>query len=201
VEIRVEEYQVTWESLHDPSFLALPGKVRRRVPELFDMVKTAPRQVRDELEYYVARFPEVPCFQNWLTKCLHETGRPEEARALAERTVKRHPGYLTGITLLIQFRLWDNDLEGVERLLGPHKSLSSVVPGRKLFHISEFLSYFCVLGQYQLKTGDFKEARKSLKVMEDLAPRDPITEHLREYCRIFTKERVAARKPIWAAAG
>lgn len=188
-------FEVTPEPLENPALEKLPTKVRERLEVLHHLVHADPAGAVKELEIYVARFPEVACCQNWLAKCYCDVGRQGEARALAERTVEQHPDYFFGKMILAQFLLREENLDGVDALLGTPKTPTSIAPHRQVFHYSEVLSYFHNCGHFHLLTGEFDAARHCLDIMKDLAPRNFATKDLARLCEaVLSGHRSSARE-------
>lgn len=164
-------FEITWEAMEDDHVKRLPESVRKRMDVLHSTMHRDPAAAEKEIRQLVVKYPDVVCFRNWLCASLRHLGRPDEAREICIALFSDHPDYFFARTTLAELALDANDIETAERLLtGDGVALTTLYPGRKVFHISEVRHWFFVCGKLQLLKGNVEGARAHRDLLAKVEP-------------------------------
>ena len=166
---------VTYRPIHEPWYQQLPGEAKRAIVVLNTTIKEDPGTAVPQLLDLIERFPHVPLFYNYLTVAYSYLGENELAAAATELNLERNPDYLFARMNLARQRLEDDDVEGFHRALGNALTLREMYPGRTLFHVSEFAGFMAVVAVYRLREGDWEEAHRISRLLDEIAPGEAST--------------------------
>jgi len=127
------------------------------------------------LEELVSTSPHLPRAQNHLYTLYMMCGKRHELR-------KNHPDYLFGITnesnQLVQQK---KDTDAARRLMGERLLLQDLYPERKVFHVSEVMSYYQSAVLLLLEEGDIEGAEERHGILMEIDPEHSITERVTEH--------------------
>ena len=180
VVVHLKEFEITWDPIPMANF-GVPPEVVAQMDELHETVMSGDAaSVVTTLERYWEQYPQAPVFGNWLSVAYQRIDRIEDTMRVTREIFECHSDYIFARVNLAEEALRYFDLAEAERFLGAEMFLPALFPERKLFHISEFLSFCRVAGQYELLNGNLDGAKKNLKMMKDLEPDHPSTCHLRD---------------------
>lgn len=114
----------------------------------------------------IEKYPHIPAFKNYLTVYYQTKGNKEKAWESNHWLVKEHPDYLYGKLNLAGEYIATGRAEEVPNVLGEALDLQALYPHRKVFHLSEFKSFFNVVAEYLLETGDIEALESRIEVAE-----------------------------------
>ncbi|MBK9015861.1 MAG: DUF1186 domain-containing protein [Saprospiraceae bacterium] len=133
-----------------------------------------------ELHKLMEKYPRVPTFKNYLSMYYNLSGKTGKAYEVNHWIVKEHPDYLHGKINLAAEAISKGNYDEVPKILGEALDLKDLYPHRKVFHISEFQSFFSITCQYLIETNQLEAAESRMEVAEKVLSHDPkITEGLR----------------------
>jgi len=134
------------------------------------------------LEELVSTSPHLPRAQNHLYTLYMMCGKRRKARRLLRELRKNHPDYLFGITnesnQLVQQK---KDTDAARRLMGERLLLQDLYPERKVFHVSEVMSYYQSAVLLLLEEGDIEGAEERHGILMEIDPEHSITERVTEH--------------------
>ncbi|MHB8764927.1 MAG: hypothetical protein ACYDA8_11420 [Deferrisomatales bacterium] len=149
--------------------------MQERYRELFEAVMARPAECVAELEALVLAHPAVPQFFNLLSAAYTNSGRHALAEAHIRKTIESHPDYLFARLNFAELCLRKGKLDAIPGIFDGKLDLSILYPDRRVFHITEVVSFAGVMAQYFFLTGRRDAAEVYLKTLRDLAPEHPMT--------------------------
>jgi tetratricopeptide (TPR) repeat protein len=176
--LRMVSYEVTHDPMADPAFEALPPGVQQRYQALYEAVVARPAACIAELEALVSAHPEVPKSFNLLSAAYSQSGQAPKAEAHIRETIERHPDYLFARLNYAELCLRQGKLNAIPGIFDHKFDLSTLYPGRTVFHITEVVSFAGVMAQYFFLTGRLDTAEVYRKTLLKLAPKHPMTRHV-----------------------
>jgi len=126
----------------------------------------------------IDKYPDIPSFKNHLTTLYSTNNQFIEAKKLQLVILNRHPDYLFGKFSVIEDSLKEGNLEMPKKLLGNPRKIETISPDVEVYHYTEFLTYYCLAGWYEVEKGNRKAAEKHLELMVEYDPDDHRTELL-----------------------
>ena len=174
-EIEELGYDIVDEPWPDPHLDAMSPAER----EEFEVVGTAitageSEDVLDRLAALLDRFPNYPTLHNFHAVALQSAGLDEEATRVIEETARRFPDYLFGRINLAGQLIQRGEPEGVPAVFDGQMALARLYPERNgRFHVSEFVAFHTLLGEYFAALGDLENAEIYLELVEDVSPDHP----------------------------
>lgn len=164
------KYGITDEPLGNPWFEKLPGKVRERIDDLYDMMAMNPEQVIAEVSALIKKYPKVPLFYNYLSVAYSNRGEAEKRDAAILECYKRFPDYLFGRINYARLCLENGDMEKIPEIFDNKLDLGMLYPQRTTFHISEYAGFAGIVGLYYISIGERKPAKLYYKMLKKMAP-------------------------------
>ncbi len=138
--------------------------------ELQDLLSKTYQQVRKKkphliphLQKLIAKYPKVPAFKNYLMLCYQLAGKLNKAYEINRRVVQEHPDYTFGKINLALEHVEKKEFEEALDILGADLDLKQLVPGRRVFHVSEFRAFLNVVCRYLIETGQLEAAEQRLE--------------------------------------
>ncbi len=179
--VTAASYSITEEPLPDHSFERLPGDVQTLINTLHDKVLGArPKQeVFDALISLTEQYPDIPHLYNYLYIAYFRMGKRGDASRVVQQTMQRFPDYLFGRLSLAEECLARGEPEKVAEIFGGKFDLKLQYPERALFHVSEVISFQCVVARYHHALGNREQAQQAYDLMRQLNPKHPSTRLVR----------------------
>ena len=115
----------------------------------------------------------IQCLQNFFYCLL-------KAKQIALENYRRHPEYLFAKLIYAQLLLESGATEEFAEVFENKFDLSLLYPNRKVFHISEFVSFSGVIGLYYCEIGKLDSAEVIDKLLKKIVPNHPVTKTLEE---------------------
>jgi uncharacterized protein YecA (UPF0149 family) len=148
------------------SLFQVDERASKLLQETFDDVNRKKKSIEGKLYEYIKEYPEIPQFKNRLSTYYELKGNREKAKELKLFTYQQHPDYLFGkITMALEY-YYENKPEEMLALLGEQLELRALYPQRKIFHISEVMSYYKVAALYLNAVDRTTEAWDLIEKME-----------------------------------
>ena len=186
-------YEITSEPILEEAFQRLPRSVKKRFEELHKMIYAKPKEAIPELIELKKKYPYVPVFYNHLTLALSKIGRDREAEAVSRECLQRRPDYLFARINMAEFYLMRGEYEKIAELFDHTYDLGLLYPERDVFHISEAVGFFGIIGMYLAKTGQTQAAEIYLEMLQEMAPGEPLTKRLKRELHPGPLARLARR--------
>lgn len=116
----------------------------------------------------IEKYPRVPTFKNYLTVFYQIKGKKEKAWESNRGLIKEHPDYLFGKLNLAEEYIETGRAAEVPKILGEALDLQALYPERKVFHTSEFKSFFNVVAEYLLETDQIEALVSRMEMAEEV---------------------------------
>nr|WP_319492757.1 hypothetical protein [uncultured Desulfobacter sp.] len=188
------EYEITPEPIYDRYYIKLPGHIKDRINELYDIIQKKPDQtIISELETLIERYPKVPVLYNYLSIAYNRAGDEEKYQKAIKKNYDLNPDYLFARLNYAELCARQGEYEKIAEIFDHKFDLKLLYPKRKKFHLSEAANFMAFIGIYFLKTGKKELAEQYYKILAEIACDYPMTKRLRKqlypgvFRRIFCK--------------
>ncbi len=176
-ELQSDNVEITYDILHPQLAYRPTRELGLKMGEtLFTLTKTQPEQIplmEKKLNDLIALYPEQPTLYHQLAACAQIKGDMVLHRAIHEQTMQKFPNYLYSKISLVNLLVNENRMDEVPALLNNAFSLDMVMPGRKVFHITEFEDYFATLVRYFSLTDNLRRAQLCFSVLSQQRQHEP----------------------------
>jgi hypothetical protein len=151
-------------------------EVTEDLDDLHEGIRLNPIKYLSQVKKLVKKYPKVPTFKNYLYAAYAFSGQDKKARQIAEETVKQHPRYIFGLSVVIANEEVPREIGRYEKYLGPNKSILDLKDeGVYTVHHSEFFTYQNMLAYFWSVLGeDDKAADAFLPLIELNFPKEEI---------------------------
>jgi hypothetical protein len=133
-----------------------------------------------QFEVFKKKYPDVPVVYNYLRNIYALMKESTKAAALDLECYEFFPDYVFARTQYARNFL-HTDPEKSFTILGGTPSINEAYPKRKVFHISEAMSFYSVLIEYFIRTKNLAIAKSWLDMIAEIAPDHPAVENLYLY--------------------
>lgn len=183
------KYKITDEPLINQDMIALPDEVQAQIESLYNKLHIYPESCIKELEVLVKQYPQIPAFYNYLYAAYINTEQVEKGHRVLKENYKKNPDYLFAKLNYAEYLMspFCFDTETVENVLGNNFDLALLYPERDVFHISEVLSFYGIVGFYYVTDGQIGKAQYCLDILKALSPRHDYTVRLIKEINSYTK--------------
>ncbi len=144
----------------------------------YDLAHSGNLKHAETIKRYIDKYPDIPSFKNHLAGLYSMNNDFFEAKKIQLQLLNSHPDYLFGKFSVIEDSLQNGNLEVAKKLLGNPRKIETISPDVEVYHYSEFLTYCCLAGWYEVERGNRKAAEKHLELMVEYDPDDHRTELL-----------------------
>lgn len=176
-EIRLVEYDVTFDALKDVDHPAPPG-LDARLPELVQLLYDDPARALPRVEAMLEEFPDECHLLNLYANALSATGQEQRSMEVTERNYRLHPTYLFARINYAEVLIVTGRIGEVRAVFGGQIELKHMYPHRNVFHYTEVIGMFSLTGRYFIALGDLEGARRCLKLLQQLDPDHNATQAL-----------------------
>lgn len=166
-ERRMVEYNITWDTISDEKYEAVPDEVKDEVSILYASEFRA-KGSTDRLYELIELYPEVPQFFNYLYIALKKKGKENESIQMLKTTISKFPDYLFAKMNLAQELMDRNNFESIPDLFENKLELSLILPERETFNISEFMGFQAVIARYFNGIGKREAAETVYNMMNEV---------------------------------
>lgn len=173
----IQGYTLTNDSEFDMEMYGISSDFNRMLGKLYYEVKerSNPALIR-RLDSLIEKYPDLPILKNYLAAAYENLGNQEKVDEVIAQTLLLHPDYLFGRIARVKQCIANGNLESVPELLGPTLELRDLYPDRKVFHVSEAMSFLRTVVRYHAKMNDLEAAEKAFALLKEIAPGHPETE-------------------------
>jgi hypothetical protein len=162
----LSNYDITWDfkELHDIYFI--DDEVISKVMELeHKIIKPNDKLITDILSL-IKKYPKTPHFKNILAKVYIDLGHEEKGLKQLKELLKENPDFVFAKTELMSYYLQKNKLNEIAILLGESLEIEDLYKNRKIFHISEFMTFYHAVMLYCDFIGNFDKSEKVFELMK-----------------------------------
>jgi len=125
--LRLLQYEITYDPIEDHTIDNLPSHVQKEIDKLYNFLSGAYALVSDTTK----------------------------ADALTQELYEKYPDYLFAKIQYAELCLRNKDLQKIPVIFNNKFDLQLLYPERKVFHISEMLSFIGFMGEYSCQRSDF----------------------------------------------
>ena len=179
-ELRIIEYEITWEPILDRRVKRLPGKVKDAIERLCEESRRNPRRAIPELVDLIKKYPKIPRLYNYLSIAYSHAGQRKKAEEAIRENFRRNPDYLFARLNYAELCLRQGDYGQIAEIFEHKFDLKLLYPNRKRFHITEVAGFMALIGLYFFETGELEGAERYYGILKEIAPEYPMTEVLRK---------------------
>lgn len=172
------EYKVTYERLTDQftnSFT--PGELKEYL-SLYERAQKDPKKTKEQVEEWLERFNHLPEIYNLLGYIYVRLKKIKKAEKLIEENYKHNPDNLFAKVNYADQCLRKGKLDEIPHIFQNKENLQELFPNRSIFHYSELIGFYTLLGFYYLKLGDREKAKDYCTFVKMIDPEDAAIRHL-----------------------
>ena len=174
------DYIITDEPMDTNGSRSLPDEVQDQIEDLYDRIQVSPHGTIKELRELIERYPHMPQLYNYLYAAYQSTGRIFKAKKIMLENLERNPSYLFAKLNYAEYILHKRKFKEFTEVFDNKLTLTSLYPDRKVFHITEAISFNGVIGYYHAMIGEFHQANYHLHVLKSISPHDNQTTRLQD---------------------
>jgi len=182
-EFQIVGYEITTEPIHDRRYKRLPGRVKDAIDRLYYEAQKKPRKAIPELLALIKKYPDVPMLYNYLSIAYSQSGQIEKSEKVVRENYRRNPNYLFARINYAELYRRQGNYEKIAEIFEHKFDLKLLYPERKKFHISEAANFMGLIGVYFFETGQRDVAERYLDILDEIAPKYPMTKLLRQKLR------------------
>ncbi len=175
----ISNYKITYNVIPEPNFDRLPEQVKSRITEIHNKLRTDSHRLIPELIELITKYPNVPVLRNYLGVAYSAIGKTDKLEEVTMQLLKNNPDYLFGRLNYAQLCLMRKEYGKILEIFDYTFDLNELYPDRDEFHISEFVNFMAVVGEYYFHTGNRDQAQKIHDLLKDIAPDDHNTANMR----------------------
>ncbi len=178
--VRLVNYKITYDAIVEPNFSRLPEQVKSRIAEIHKVLKTeSAGSVIPELIELIKKYPNVPVLHNFLCVAYSATEQMDKLEEVAMQLYKNFPDYLFGRLNYANICMMRREYEKIPEIFDHTFDLRQLYPDRDEFHISEFVTFMGIVGEYYFYNGNRDQAQKIYELLKGVAPDDHNTDNMR----------------------
>lgn len=174
------DFKITDDPIEDEEYQNLPVGVQEQLEELYDRAQTAPRGAITELQELLSKYPHIPQIYNYLHAAYMHAGEKTDAIRIMNKNYEKNPTYLFAKLNYSDYLVESGELEKAADVYNGNFDLKELYPDRSMFHVTEVTCFFGVIGYYYAVVGDYSEARKCLRVLNEVSPNHGYTLRLKD---------------------
>ena len=178
VVLRLVEFEITDEPIDDPLMRKLPRHDQDRILDAGDRVREGAVDQVDILERLVEEFPDIPKVYNYLAAAYRNAGLDAKIEELVERTYRRFPDYLFGVTNYVHELLRKDRIREATVVLDGRFSLDLWIRNRRKYHVSEFVAFTGLMVRYFAAVGEDEISERYYRMLIEGAPDHPGTQEI-----------------------
>ena len=194
--LRLLQYEITYDPIEDHTIDNLPSHVQKEIDKLYYMIHKHPKQAIPRLRELLNEYHHIPKLYNFLSGAYALVSDTTKADALTQELYEKYPDYLFAKIQYAELCLRNKDLQKIPVIFNNKFDLQLLYPERKVFHISEMLSFIGFMGEYSCQRSDFQQAERYLEILKELDPEDLRTKRLDNKLAIFSILKETVHKSI-----
>lgn len=186
--------KVTAKPINVPDNVIPAGLATVDFQKLAREAEASPETAILKLEKHLEKYPKVGMLYNLLTAAYHHAGREKDSEALIEKGYQNCPQYLFIKMSYARLCIKRKQMDKIPEIFNQKFDLTELYPDRKLFHESEAINFYGLMGEHYVYSKDLKKAWACYDYVKSIDPSDPVVEHLH---RIIMVHSI----PKWKAYG
>lgn len=145
---------------------------------LYDKAQNDPKKAQKEVEILFNKKNHLPEAYNLLSYIYVRLKKIKKVEKLIKENYTHNPSNLFAKINYADQCLRKGKVQVVPKILQEMEDLHKLYPSRKVFHYSEVVGYYTLLGFYHLKLGNKAKARDHCSFVKMIAPEDSALLHL-----------------------
>lgn len=191
---------ITGEAIKTKWSRMTPPAIKGKVDAIHSAISKDPGWAIREIQEIQKTYKDIPILNNFLAVCYMATDDYENAELIAAKNYRLFPRYLFAKTNYAQLCLHKGETHKIKKIFENKSDLQSLYPGRKEFHVSEFLSFVGVWAVYYHQLGEQDLAETYYTLMKKTDRSHSLTKSIKQQIypplrirvieKIFGKERL-----------
>ena len=153
---------------NDSPFKATTAEISELLDKGYRAIQKKEKGIEKKLEGWIQKYPDYPQFKNYLSVYYSLTNRKEKAFTYNQEMEAMHPAYIYSRINRAEECLAKGEMANVPDILGSTFDLAALYPDRKIFHVTEFASYYKVVIRYWFTLNEVNKARPVVLMLEEL---------------------------------
>jgi len=166
--VRIDSFRITDEPIDEPDFLCLPAEQQALVKTVCTAMMDDPKGALPLAEEAASRFPGVKQLRNFLAASLSTTGQTKRLVQCIEENYRLFPDYLFARLNYCDLLLSRGEHEKIPEVFEGKMDLQAQIPDRDLFHVTEVIGFYSLLGRYYVAVGQPNAAQVCLDLLRQL---------------------------------
>ncbi len=158
------------------SLFPIPKSLDKEINYYYHLAISGKKSGEKKLQRAIKKYPRVPSLQNFLSILYVNLGKIEKAREINRKLLHKFPDYLFARINYVNQLIEKEDLEGIPEFLGKNLLLQDIYPNRKVFHITETISFLKTTLRYLIVSKQYEEAESRLLILEELGTEEDLFE-------------------------
>lgn len=171
----------------------IPQALIPEVQKVMQTMATNPDSAIEKLERWTKLHPKVGMFYNLLAACYAQVKREKEAEEVIVRSYQNAPNYLFSKMSYARILMRDKKWNEVPAVFNNKFDLKALYPQRTVFHVSEALNFYSVVGEYHAYIKNMPAAWAYYDYVKSLDEKDPAVQ---QFYRVVMVNAI----PRWKAA-
>jgi hypothetical protein len=172
---RIVETTISFEPLDQN----LPEEIESIKDQMFENLKSNPQEVYLTLEQLIKKYPSLPILRNWRQVAFNTIHDDEDKIAsLILEDYTLFPDYLFTQGAYAQQCLDNNLWQKIPTIFKNKFNLNDLFPERDIFHITEHLLFYSIMGQYHCYNKNYDTAELHFKMISEFDIEHPTIDKL-----------------------
>lgn len=177
-EVLFSTHKITYDPIPEEYFKELPENTKQKYYQSYNLISADIKTSISILENLVEKYPAIPEFNNNLAAAYSIVRKSQKAKLLIEKNYKINPDYLFAKTSYAELLLHRREFDKIPGIFSNKFDLKLLYPNRDVFHITEVVSFYGVLGLYYYKIGKTDQAIDCYKLIKEYGPEYAMTKRL-----------------------
>jgi tetratricopeptide (TPR) repeat protein len=186
---KLTEFEITYDQLESKYQRRFSKETLAEVNEILKIIDSDPKTAIKRVKILLDQHPDNPMLKNHLSAAYSRAGQFEKAERIAIENYTKCPDYIFAKTNYAKIYLLHGKINQIPAIFNHNFNLKTLYPKRKIFHISEFLSFMEIMSVYFHKIGEQKTAIHYYDLMKRTDKHHPITKQTKKMIRpsLFSK--------------
>lgn len=185
-------YTITFDAIKPP--FRVPREIQENQERLYELLHANPIRAVQEVEELLRRHPGHPLLLNFLSNAYNLIDRWDQAEKVIHENYQKNPTYLFARCAYAQLCMAEENFDEIPKIFKNQFEISCAYPDRKVFHLTEFVTFNATLAEYFYHIGNIEQATLFHKSIQDIAPHHPLVKRVNKlqgtavYCKqLFSK--------------
>jgi tetratricopeptide (TPR) repeat protein len=151
------------------------------IPELQKVMKSMqadPNGAIEKLEKWTRENPKVGLLYNLLAASYAQVKREKEAEETIIRSYQNAPNYMFSKMSYARILMRDKKIAEIPKVFNHKLDLKELYPQRTVFHVSEAMNFYAVMGEYYANIKETQKAWACYDYVKSLDESDPAVQQL-----------------------